>query len=190
MKRMKSYGDIAKAIDMKYSSFYSWLDGNFNLKDEVADKLQRYITNTLLENTPGIKKYNTVKNLINLLGEYNFDEGEILAELPQYDINIRYYISNYGRVFSLCGKEWIIKVPQVDEDGYMYVDMYSNGERTRKRIHQLVVEAFMPYTNLDGLEIHHLDGNKENNHLDNLIPLTQEQHRQIHKYLRKWEETV
>lgn len=190
MKRMKSYSEIAKAIGVKYTSFYSWLEGNFSLKEETAEELQRFITNTLLENTPGSKKYNTVKNLINLLGEYHFDDGEILAELPQYDSNVRYYVSNYGRVFSLCGKDWIIKTPQHDEKGYLYVDLYCKGDKTRKRIHQIVVEAFMPYTDLDGMEIHHLDENKDNNHLDNLIPLTPEQHRMIHKYIRKWREIV
>ena len=43
-----------------------------------------------------------------------------------------------------------MKKPQLDEAGYLYVDIYENGERTRKRIHQLVIEAFRPNEDLTG----------------------------------------
>jgi len=36
---MKSYSEIAKAIGVKYTSFYSWLEGNFSLKEETAEEL-------------------------------------------------------------------------------------------------------------------------------------------------------
>ena len=82
LKRLVSYGEIAKCIGVKQSTFYSWLDGNFNFKDETLERLQEFITDILLDNTPGSKKYKTVKNLINLLGEYHFEDDEVLAELP------------------------------------------------------------------------------------------------------------
>lgn len=186
LKRMVSYGQIAKSINVGQSSFYSWLEGNYNLKEDTAERLQEYITNTLLDKTPGGKKYKTVKNLINLLGQYHFEENEVLAELSQYDNNERYYITNTGKCFSLCGNDWIMKKPQLNnDDGYLYVDIYQDGKRTRKRIHQLVIEAFMPSVDLTGLEIHHLDTNRLNNNLENLIPLTKEQHIQIHKHLKQ-----
>ncbi len=78
---MVSYGEIAKSIKVAPTSFYSWLEGNYNLKDETAERLQEYITNLLLDKTPGGKKQKTVRNLINLLGQYHFDDNEVLAEL-------------------------------------------------------------------------------------------------------------
>lgn len=186
LKRMVSYGEIAKSIGVKQSTFYSWLDGNFNFKDQTMERLQEFITDTLLENTPGSKKYKTVKNLINLLGEYHFEDDEVLAELPQYDSNYRYYITNKGNCFSLCGNDWRLKKPQIDEKGYLYVDIYENGERSRKRIHQLVIEAFRPYEDLTGKQIHHIDTNRQNNDLENLIVITPKQHALIHKYIDKW----
>lgn len=191
LKRMVSYGEIAKSIKVAPTSFYSWLEGNYNLKDETAERLQEYITNLLLDKTPGGKKQKTVRNLINLLGQYHFDDNEVLAELSQYDSNERYYITNTGKCFSLCGQDWIMKKPQLNkEDGYLYVDIYEDGKKTRKKIHQLVVEAFLPSMVFDGMEIHHLDQNKENNNLENLLPLTKEQHATIHKYLRKWQNVM
>lgn len=191
LKRMVSYGQIAKSINVGQSSFYSWLEGNYNLKEDTAERLQEYITNTLLDKTPGGKKYKTVKNLINLLGQYHFEDNEVLAELSKYDCNERYYITNTGKVFSLCGNDWIMKKPQLDyDDGYYYVDIYEDGKRTRKRIHQLVIEAFMPSIELSGLEIHHIDTDKSNNNLSNLLPLTREQHIQIHKYLNRQKQGI
>ena len=183
-----SYKKIADGIKVNQSSFYSWVRGNYNFSDEVADRLQQWITRELLEHTPTGKKFQTVRNLITLLCEYEFDDDEILKQLPQYDKDVRYYITNKGNVFSLCGKEWIKKKPQIDEKGYFYVDLYSNGERTRKRIHQLVVEAFMPDVDLTGKEIHHIDQNKGNNDIKNLLVLTREQHARIHRYLNKWKD--
>lgn len=181
-----SYKEMAQVLGVNQSSFYSWVSGNYDFKEEVADRLQECIVDVLLEKTPKGKQNKTVRNLINLFQDYTFQENEILKGLPQYDSNERYYITNYGNVFSLCGNDWIKKKPQVDSDGYLYVDIWCNGERTRKRIHTLVIEAFMPSIDLNGIEIHHLDQDKQNNQLENLIPLTREQHCKIHKYLQKW----
>ena len=84
---------------------------------------------------PKGKLNKTVKNLLKLLEEYTFRDDEILVGLPEYDSNERYYVTNYGNVFSLCGNSWLKKTPQTDNDGYLYVDLYENGERTRKRVH-------------------------------------------------------
>lgn len=184
-----SYKKVAESIGVNQSSFYSWLAGKYEFKESVAMRLQDWIREELLQRTPRGKKNKTVRNLINLLQEYSFEEDEIMRPLPQYDSNVRYYITNYGNLFSLCGNEWVKKVPQYDKDGYLYVDIYCNGERTRKRIHTLVVEAFMPTEDLSDKVIHHLDQQKDNDELSNLVPLTREEHQRIHKYLQKWRNT-
>jgi len=70
----------------------------------------------------------------------------------------------------------------------LYVDIYCNGDRTRKRIHTLVIEAFMPDIDLEGKEIHHLNQNKQDNNLENLLPVSREEHAKIHKFLNRWKE--
>lgn len=78
-----------------------------------------------------------------------------------------YQISNLGRVKSLnymkTGKEKILK-PVRTPDGYLKVNLYSDKCYT-KRIHRLVAENFL---DIPKLEINHLDGNKENNSVENL----------------------
>lgn len=85
-----------------------------------------------------------------------------------------YEVSNLGRVKSLdkivnCKlknkrnrliKGRILK-SNPDKMGYLIVGLTKNNKTETKRIHRLVAETFMPVVN-------HIDGNKENNNIENL----------------------
>lgn len=86
----------------------------------------------------------------------------------------KYQISNYGNVKSIKRfvNHWQGGLRLVNErllknfikQGYMYVDL---GNKKHYRIHRLVAESFI--TNSDNkLEVNHKDGNKLNNHVNNL----------------------
>ena len=78
-----------------------------------------------------------------------------------------YEVSNCGRVKSLHrGKERILK-PSPDGDGYLYVILCKNGEKSKGRVHQLVMRAFVGKCP-DGYEVDHFDWNPKNNSLGNL----------------------
>lgn len=95
-----------------------------------------------------------------------------------------YEVSNIGRVRSLDrvvigkdGKKRFYKgqilIPGKDKDGYLLVNLHSNGKGKTKFIHHLVVEAFIP--NPDNLEfINHKDEVKTNNVVTNLEYCTNE----------------
>ena len=51
--------------------------------------------------------------------------------------------------------------------GYLYVDLYSRGNRKRYFIHRLVAEAYLPNPGRKPY-INHIDGNTKNNHVSNL----------------------
>lgn len=78
-----------------------------------------------------------------------------------------YQVSNLGRVKSLnynkTGKEKILR-PVSTPDGYLKVNLYSSKCCT-KRIHRLVAETFIE---IPELEVNHLNGNKEDNSIENL----------------------
>ena len=86
-----------------------------------------------------------------------------------------YQVSNFGRVKRI-GKyrnqttEWesnkILK-PGKKNNGYLFCQLSMNNETTPKMVHRLVAEAFIP--NVDNkATVNHIDGNKENNRVENL----------------------
>ncbi len=83
-----------------------------------------------------------------------------------------YQISTYGRIKrfwenTLLGYKTLN--PWMDnKTGYMRIDLCTKGYTTHKRIHQLVLENFIG-PRKPKMEGRHLDGNKLNNRLDNLL---------------------
>lgn len=87
-----------------------------------------------------------------------------------------YEISNDGRVRRLRftnGSHDFEKVRECKQTlntwGYMTVNLSKNGKVNTKRVHRLVANAFLGESNL---QIDHIDGNKQNNRLDNLEYVT------------------
>ena len=64
-----------------------------------------------------------------------------------------------------------------NKDGwYLTAPLRGNGKKTTARIHQLVVKAFIgdvPH----GYQIHHIDGNKQNNNVENLEIILNREHK-------------
>lgn len=80
-----------------------------------------------------------------------------------------YQISNYGRLksFKTDSKGKILKL--TDKNGaYFTIILQGKGVQKRTtRIHRLVAEAFLP--NPENLpQVNHIDGNKQNNNVNNL----------------------
>lgn len=51
--------------------------------------------------------------------------------------------------------------------GYYLIDLYKNNKRTKKAVHRLVAQAYIP--NPNGLpEVNHKDSDRTNNHVSNL----------------------
>jgi hypothetical protein len=123
---------------------------------------------------------------------------EIWKDIENYDT---YMISTYGRVKSKP-KEWIagnsvkrkhygkILKLQNNVQGYKTIRLYKEQKGKSFRIHRLVAEAFiskpsdyneMKELSYHGYTVNHKDGNKENNHVDNLEWMTNRQNIQ-HSY--------
>jgi len=86
-----------------------------------------------------------------------------------------YDVSNWGRVMrkkeyrtTFAGK--ILK-PSLDSWGYPSVSLYRNGKKHPAKVHRLVMAAFIgPCPECK--QVNHIDGDKTNNHFDNLEYVT------------------
>lgn len=77
-----------------------------------------------------------------------------------------------GRQFNLKSKQITYKLPK--GASYYQVHLYQNGSSKLFRIHQLVALTWLPNPNNYPI-VNHKDGNKLNNHADNLEWMTQSQ---------------
>ena len=86
---------------------------------------------------------------------------------PIAECNGEYLVSNLGRVKSLkFGKEKILK--QSNSMGYLRITLKKrDGKQKTPKVHRLVALAFIPNPN-NKPQVNHKDGNKYNNHIDNL----------------------
>lgn len=93
----------------------------------------------------------------------------------------RYWINKYGKIFSVLNILYL--KPYILNGGYVAVQLRQNGFRKHKLLHRLVLETYKGLPENLNLDCCHLDGNKLNNHIDNLIWATRkenESHKLIH----------
>ena len=59
--------------------------------------------------------------------------------------------------------------PWADNKGYLHVQLTVNGRKRKFYLHRLILNAYQGPKPTSKHEARHLDGNKENNHADNLV---------------------
>ena len=80
--------------------------------------------------------------------------------------NNNYSINEKGQVRN--DAKGNIKKPTLNKsNGYYYFDLYENNERVKVPLHRLVAEAFISNPE-NKPTVDHIDGNRENNSVDNL----------------------
>ena len=106
-------------------------------------------------------------------------QEETWKPIAQYET--LYDISNFGRVRSWISKNGKqipnIRTLSLDKDGYLFVTLYGREKPKGMRVARLVLSAFTGIKQQD-LEASHIDGNKFNNNLDNLVWETRLQNEQ------------
>lgn len=88
-------------------------------------------------------------------------DNETWREIPWADGY--YWVSDKGRVLSLCNKEPRVLKPFCC-NGYLYVDLFGHN----RRINRLVGQLFCDNPEAKPI-IHHTDDDKQNNNADNLL---------------------
>lgn len=82
-----------------------------------------------------------------------------------------YQVSNLARVRSLQRQKTRIIKPEIIHTGYLRVTLYKSGKTKSHYVHILVAQAFIPNPE-NKKQVNHIDGNKQNNCIDNLVWVT------------------
>ena len=85
-----------------------------------------------------------------------------MKEIENYP---EYYIGKNGSVYSTKSSKYLKPIKK--NTGYLYVFLYNHGSMKKRYIHLLVLNAFKG-RKPEGYESRHLDGNNQNNHINNL----------------------
>ncbi len=80
--------------------------------------------------------------------------------------NSNYEVSNYGNVRNKNTGHNLKPITNVD--GYQRVGLNEKGKQKFYPIHRLEAHAFLDETDIDGLQVNHKDGVKDNNYIGNL----------------------
>lgn len=112
----------------------------------------------------------------------NNEEELIIKEIVVEGACGRYFITRSGKVISLCKEEATELQPMDNGKGYKKVQIGSKSYY----VHRLVAKSFLMYDE-EEKEIHHIDRNRQNNSVSNLLPIDKKKHRLIHRLLDKWE---
>lgn len=93
-------------------------------------------------------------------------------------------ISNFGNLRNKVTKQ-NIKL-YINNRGYQQVNIFINKNKTKQtfKVHRLVYYSFYPDTDKD-YDIHHIDENKSNNKLSNLMALSKSAHAKLEQKLVK-----
>ena len=88
--------------------------------------------------------------------------------------NSLYEVSDLGNVRNSTGKN---RKLQVTEEGYVQVKLYKENKEFPRYVHRLVLETFVGMPQI-GAECRHLDNNRQNNRLGNLLWGTSSQNKE------------
>ena len=91
---------------------------------------------------------------------------------PNVQFNQKYVVNEQGEVFSPYRGWHKLKTHKIKK-GYLRVHLMTNQGGKFFMLHRIVLETFAPCPNSVKLQVNHIDGNKENNCLDNLEWCTQ-----------------
>ncbi len=89
--------------------------------------------------------------------------SEVWIEVYEFP---KYMISTHGRLMKSITNN-ILKPGGITNSGYIQYHFWSDSYRKIRYAHRLVAEAFID-SNIEGLEVDHLDGDKQNNCVWNL----------------------
>ena len=117
---------------------------------------------------------------------YLTEEGKCFRHYPKRDYVYKAKFDKYGtytNAYEQEAKTKPIKATRVG-NGYLKYSLWYEGKSFQSPAHRIVYEAFngpIP----EGMEIHHIDGDKQNNHISNLQMVSREENLNYREWQKK-----
>lgn len=93
-----------------------------------------------------------------------------LIQNEKYQFRVKYYADDNGHIWSEGKKDFLTEYD--DKNGYKKVLLMTqdkpSGKGHRFSVHRLILSTFKPCNNMQQLTVDHIDGNHQNNKLENL----------------------
>lgn len=89
-----------------------------------------------------------------------------------YPLDTRYEVSNYGRVKWLSKNFTKIKIQRISKQGYPFIKIRSKGRILYPTVHRMVALTHLDNPPHPSYVVHHKDGVKTNNNINNLQWIT------------------
>lgn len=99
---------------------------------------------------------------------------------PVYGFEEEYNVSNFGHIYSKISKKQIKQ--SMDKYGYMVIQLTCKRrgiKRKAMKVHRVVFEAFIRPL-LPDEDINHIDEDRRNNNIKNLVAMNRCEHRRMH----------
>lgn len=129
-----------------------------------------------------------MKNMLHIeKNQYLNEEGKLFFKHPTLNIYIcaNGYEAYNPQTGNIIQTAKIYKDAKKRESGIrMIFNIYDGSSYLKKKAHILLWEAANNRTVPEGYELHHIDGNRENNFLENLLLVTRKQHLQLHRFMK------
>lgn len=97
-----------------------------------------------------------------------------MKDIPGYEG--LYQITKSGEVWTVLRKKWMKSY--VGKSGVLQLNLRKDGKATQHSVHRLVAITYIDNTE-NKPQVDHIDGNKQNNHVDNLRWCTNEENQQF-----------
>ena len=85
----------------------------------------------------------------------------------KYNLKYTYLLTEDGKVYSQKSSRFL--KTHLDKNGYEKVRLVCDDDKRHTfSVHRLMLENFNPVQGMENLQVNHIDGNKLNNHINNL----------------------
>lgn len=168
MKNKFTVKQLAKIFSIKESMIYRWCNEGKVIFEKKCGRLRI--------------DFSSVKKMFDNMPEERYipKEKQALYQIPD-DYDYTYFTTSDGKVVNFSTKKVLSQ--RVCDDGYVRVWLYQDGERQAKLVHCLVYETQGDNV-LNKRHIHHINSNRADNRIQNLIAVTSAQHGELHRLLK------